>query len=392
MRETFTLAQLVREGLSNELSQHRPTHDSAMLNEHKIVETHDVSPAAEYFREVQAAFDNAARTVGVFEHFYDLGGYSVKLCFAGSALISQLTPALAHRATGRIQTPDLTVCLWDTASTATEMPPPAWGRDAYGVLGEIIGFNDDRNQTNFQLDGQASRVASVNLLDQTLNTALYWTPEAMEFPYHERSAPLRTIFNWWMGRRGRQVIHAGAVGTAQGGVLLAGKGGSGKSTAALACLQSELLYASDDYLLLSGDPLPFAHSLYSSAKLHGDQISRVPQLWTVVSNKEKLAEEKAILFLSDYYSCKLTAGFPIRAILLPRISDLPETQIKRASGTASLTALAPSSIFQMPGGGAQAFKQLAWLVQQVPSYILNLGTDVSRIPFVISQLLTELNS
>ena len=360
-----------------------------MLSARKIVEAQAISAAARHFMVVQAAFDNAAQAAGLIEQFYDLGGYSVRLCFAGPALIPPLTPALAHRKTGRSEAPDLTVCLWDTASTGTPMPPPVWGREAYGTLGEIIGFNDDRNQTNFQLDGQASRVASVNLLDHELDRGLYWTPDAMEFPFHERSAPLRAILNWWMARRGSQVIHAGAVGTAQGGVLLAGKGGSGKSTAALACLQSKLLYASDDYLLLGDQQLPFAHSLYSSAKLHGDQIHRLPHLWESVSNKERLADEKAILFLNDYCPEKLTAGFPIRAILLPRVTGLSETGIKRASGTASLTALAPSSIFQTPGAGAKAFEQLAWLVQQVPSYVLDLGTDIDEIPDVISKLLSN---
>jgi hypothetical protein len=363
-----------------------------MLNELKIAETHNVSRAAEYFRAVEAAFDNAARTVGVFEHSYNLGGYSVRLCFAGSALISQLTPALAHRATDRTQIPDLTICLWDTVSTATEMPPPAWGRDAFGVLGEIIGFNDDRNQTNFQLDGQASRVASAHLLDHTLRTALYWTPDAMEFPYHERSAPLRTIFNWWMGRQGRQVIHAGAVGTAHGGVLLAGKGGSGKSTVALACLQSELLFASDDYLLINSESFPFAHSLYSSAKLNGNHLHQLPHLLECVSNTDRLAEEKAILFLNDYYPEKLASGFPLRAILLPRVTGLARTGIMKVSGAVALNALAPSTIFQLPGAGEQALKQLGRLVQRLPSYVLELGADIERIPVVISKLLSEIDS
>jgi hypothetical protein len=361
-----------------------------MLNAQEIVEDHAISAPAAHFMLVQAAFANAEQSTGLIERFYDLGGYSIRLCFAGAALIPHLTPALAHRATSPTKAPDLTICLWDTASTGSAMPPPAWGGDAYGARGEIIGFNDDRNQTNFQLDGPGLRVAAANLLDHRWDTALYWIPDATEFPFHERSAPLRMILNWWMSRRGRQVIHAGAVGTAQGGVLLAGKGGSGKSTVALACLQSKFLYASDDYLLLSGDPSPFAHSLYSSAKLHGDQIHRLPHLLTVVSNKERPAEEKAVLFLNDYCPQKLTAGFPIRAILLPRVTGLKETRFKRAYGAASLTALAPSTIFQTAGAGAPALQQLAWLVRQVPSYVLEIGTDIPRIPAVVKQLLSEL--
>lgn len=365
-----------------------------MVNTLKDIEgdTTIASPAA-HFKVVHRAFQTATQAAGTIERFYDLGGYRVKLCFAGRALIQHVTPALAHRAAAPNQKPDLTVCLWDTASTDVNMPPPAWGGDAYGARGEIKGFNDARSQTNFQLDGPALRVAAANMLDHELNTALYWIPDASQFPYYERSAPLRMILNWWMSRRGRQVIHAGAVGTAQeGGVLLAGKGGSGKSTAALACLPSKLLYASDDYLLLDNGPTPFAYSLYSSAKLHGDHLHRLPHLSAAVSKEENLAEEKAIIFLNDYFPEKLTAGFPIRAILLPRVTGSPETQIKRASGAACLTALAPSSIFQLPGAGAEAFHQLARFTQRVPGYVLELGTDIARIPLVILKLLAEIET
>jgi hypothetical protein len=362
-----------------------------MLSARKIVEAQAISAAARHFMVVQAAFDKAAQAAGLIEQFYDVGGYSLRLCFAGPALIPSLTPALAHQKTCHSETPDLTVCLWDTASTGIAMPPPAWGGDAYGARGEIIGFNDDRNLTNFHL-GPTLRVTAANLMDHLLDTGIYWIPDANEFPYHELSSPLRPILNWWMSRRGRQLVHAGAVGTADGGVLLAGKGGSGKSTAALASLQSELLYASDDYLLINNDPFPFAHSLYSSAKLNGNHLHQLPHLLECVSNKERRAEEKAILFLNDYYPEKLTSGFPLRAILLPRVTDMTRTGIRKASGAAALSALAPSTIFQLPGAGEPALQRLARLVRQLPSYVLELGADIERIPVVISKLLSEIDS
>ena len=81
-----------------------------------------------------------------------------------------------------------------------------------------------------------------------------------------------------------------------GGVLLAGKGGSGKSTTALTCLNSELQYVSDDYCVVVAQPSPFAYNLYCTAKVRADNTHRVPHLMPTVSNGNRLGDEKALFF------------------------------------------------------------------------------------------------
>jgi hypothetical protein len=347
-----------------------------------------VSPPGKHFRIVLEAFERAVDAAGSVEHFYNLANCSIKLHFAGHALVERLTPALAHRAVERGGGSDLEICLWDTASTTVELPPPSWGGDAYGAQGAIRGFNDSRYCTNVWLGDERWHFAAFNMLDQQSGKALYWLPDAADFPFAERSAPLRTILNWWMGRRGGQVLHAGAVGCARGGVLFAGKGGSGKSTTALACLWSKLSYASDDYCLVDFGETPRAYSLYCSAKLCTDSLQRLAGLAPYVSNPERLAEEKAVIFLDQPFGEKLIESFPIRAIVLPRVTDQPVTTLTKVAGAAALTALAPSTIFQLPGNGAQAFHLLAELVRRTPAYELALGADISRVPSVIENLLS----
>ncbi len=187
----------------------------------------------------------------------------------------------------------------------------------------------------------------------------------------------------------RQLTHAAAIGTSKGGVLLIGKGGSGKSTTALSCINSGFFYVSDDYCLLTTDPVPYVYSLYNSAKLDADNIQKFPNLAPAISNTDHLDSEKALFFLYEYCSEKMATGFPIRAILLPRVSGHPETKLTPASPAESLTALAPSTIFQLPGAGVAAFQIMVRLVQQIPCYTLELGTNLSRIPDVILCLLSE---
>jgi hypothetical protein len=313
-----------------------------------------------------------------------MGGLCVLLRFAGPALIPFLTPALEHLEVESSQEPDLTVCLWDSESTNTKMPPPPWSSEDYLPRGEVRGFNNERIRTVLDLGS-----GILSLLDTANSVALYWIPQPTAVPYWETGAPLRTIFHWFMGRRQRRFVHAAAVGKPDGGVLLAGKGGSGKSTTTLACLSSNLLYAGDDYVLLHTEPSPFVYSLYNSAKLDVEAMNRLPHLADKVSNADRLDEEKAVIFLNHHFRQKLAPGFPVRAILIPRITGGLETKLKETSAATGLKALAPSTIFQLPGAERESFQSLIGFVRQVPSYELELGTDLTRIHEVILELLSS---
>jgi len=231
----------------------------------------------------------------------------------------------------------------------------------------------------------AERALCMADLDRDL--AVFCMADARTVPYYERGSPLRPILHWMMGAHGRQLVHAAAIGTPTGGVLLAGKGGSGKSTSALACIGTGLRYAGDDYVLLGPGTPPVVYSLYNTAKLHGDQVERFPHLRALVDNAAQLAAEKALIFLARHIPECLLPAFPIRALLLPRITGRRETRLMSASAAAALAALAPTTVFQLPGEGRRTFETLAALVRAVPSHWLDVGTDLERIPEAIVEAL-----
>jgi len=347
------------------------------------IKSENIGPTA-FFQVAYRVFQQAERTAdGPIDRFYTLGGDVIRLRFAGPALVSRITPALEHIATEPSSSPVLTICLWDSISTGTQMPPPPWSADAYISRGEVSGYNNGRIHTAFHVGANV-----LNLLDTESDLALFWTRDASQLPYYESGAPLRTILDWWLSSRGRQLVHAAAVGTAQGGVLLAGKGGSGKSTTALACLNSKLLYAADDYCLLAQDRVPYVYSLYNSAKVNADNVHRIPHLRSAISNANRLDTEKALLFLHEHCPHRIVTGFPIRALLLPRVTGQPETRLTPASPIAGLKALAPSTIFQLSGAGRGAFQTMARIVKQIPCHYLELGTDISKIPDGIMTILS----
>jgi hypothetical protein len=231
---------------------------------------------------------------------------------------------------------------------------------------------------------------ALSAVDLGADRAWYWVADPTALPYWELAAPIRQILHWWMATRGHQQVHSGAVGTPDGGVLLVGKGGSGKSTCALASLVSELRYAGDDYTMVSVEPRPWVHSLFSSGKVHPENLSRLPHLKPALWNGERLATEKAVLFVDQYFPDRPIEGFPLRAIVLPTITGGTHTRAGPTSRAAALVALAPSTVFQLHTAGSEALQYMTHLARKVPAYVLELGTDVSEIPGVILALLDEL--
>ena len=341
------------------------------------------SQAVEYFQSVYELFESSQQVTGPVERSYNIGGYHVRLSFSGPALLS-LTRALEHLAADKDSTPDLTICLWDTESTGQRMIARPWQESDFLARGVIQGYNTERIYTAFQHGSGA-----VSVLDKERNLAVFWAPDA-NLPYWEYGSPLRSILHWWLLSQGLQLVHAAAVGNANGGVLIGGKGGSGKSTTALACLESDLNYIGDDYTLLALNSGPVVHSLYNSAKLNSDHVQRFPSLLPKVANPARLADEKALLFVNEHYPAKVATQLPVRAVLLPRVTGLPETSWKRVSVAMTLAALAPSTIFQLPRAGGEAFQFLAAFIRQLPCFSLEVGTNLSTIPPAIEQLLAQI--
>ncbi len=364
------------------MSRHRVDRQASSQAESPAVA--NGAKAASFFAQIYQSFQQAERAVGgPVARVYAIGGFTVELRFAGSALVPHLTPAFDHLRASPGSTPALTVCLWDSTSTATQMPPPPWTAEAYRPRGEVRGFNDERFRTVFYLG-----TGILNSLDTERSIGLFWLRDAQQTPCSEGAAPLRTILHWWMREHERLLVHAGAVGTQDGGVLIAGRGGSGKSTTALACLTSELLYLGDDNVLLSAEPILSAHSLYNSAKLDLRHVERLRHLVPVTGSYHRTDAGKAVFFMHQHYPEKLAESFPVRAILMPRVVGRAPTVLSEASPAAALQALAPSTLFQLSGAGSEEFQLLARLVRAVPCYTLQLGADLPRIPELVLRLLS----
>lgn len=342
---------------------------------------------AEFVGEALECFERAAQKAGLHERDYLIGGQKVRLRFAGEKLLAPMTRALAHRAVPRHETPDLQVCYFDSESTRTAMARPAWDGEQYTGHGGIAGFGDDNVEASYQMGWDVFQC-----LDRGRKAALYWTPSWKLLPWWEATFPLRVILHWWLRDTPWQPVHAAGVGTPEGGVLITGRCGSGKSTSALACLGSGLQYAGDDYTLASTETPAQAECLYNTAKLEPDGMARFPELAAEVVNRDRLDREKAMVYLHESRPGALVKEFPIRALVLPEVTGLPDTRIAPAPQSMAMLALAPTTTMHLPAARANTVAKLGRLTKSVPCYRLLAGTDLKQIPAVLEDLLRKLNA
>jgi len=340
--------------------------------------TVDAAKLPAYFSESVECFERAIRSTGKRTHRYRIGSLSFHLEFAGPALEPRLSPAFEHLAAAE-GLPDFRVFLWDAGSTGVAMPSPPWTWGA-SVRNEV--YVGDRFRIVY--NGEAG---SLIMYDAEARQAIYWIRKAEYVPYYETGAPLLPAMHWWLEARGCQLVHAGAIATAGAGILLAGRGGSGKSTTALACLADGFDFASDDYCVLTSSYPVKVRSIYCSAKLAADSRDRLPELAAAIHRPADPPAEKTLYLMNRIFPERITADFELRAIVLLRIAGTDETTMKPVSPAQALRALAPSTIFQLAGAGGKTFHALASIIRRAPCFEILLGRDFAGIAAALRALL-----
>jgi hypothetical protein len=330
------------------------------------------------------AFAFAASSAGMEERRFTIAGDAVAFRFAGNALRNAVGKAFSHlERSPDAEKPTLQIDLWE--SDAEEGRPPLPATESGQAPGAMYHYRDEGVEAIYQ-----PGLGVMCALDLGARRAWYWTPDSRRLPYWERATPLRQILHWWLASSGRQQVHGGAVGTMEhGGVLVVGNPGSGKSTTTLACLGSELLFAGDDYVAVELEPTPWVHSLYNSGKVAPDHVRRLPQIRAALGDTVP-DQDKAVAYVHEHYPEATVAGFPLRAILLPRVTDRERPAIFEAAAAAALKALAPSTIVQLHTAGRDALMTMSLLVREVPSYVFELGRDIEAIPDTIAEFLRDL--
>jgi hypothetical protein len=323
-------------------------------------------------------FDRAAQRRGIESVYTSLAGRPLALEFAGTALKSSLTAALALGDEGAEGGRDFTIKLWDTQSTGVTPPPPP------GKTLLERGF--DRGQTGRLRRMYCAVSGTLQAYDLDQPRAHYWIRDARHVPPWELAAPFRGLLAWWAASWGGVLAHAAVVGRDGKGVLLAGASGAGKSTTALACVRAGMAFLSDDCALVSSAEYPTAHGVYRTAKVD-------PRLL-----EGSLSALRAFQTGQGHDRGKTILAFPMRGELLLRqcrivavvtqgIGVGQASSLRPVSPARALVALAPSTLLQTPGAGQSTLDLLANVVGSVPCYSLRAGSDFGALAAKLSELI-----
>jgi hypothetical protein len=341
-----------------------------------------VATSRDVFAAGREAFQLAVhRAGGVHERAVCIAGRRIRLVFAGPRLGPVFVPALAHLACEPAEGQDLTICCWDDASTGVRTPEPATPPGDGDVTALLEG---DTVLVAWQ---PARRMLTA--IDRSAGVALVRVADAGAVIPADSAAPFRMLFHWWAAASGLQFVHGAAVGTPAGGILLVGRGGSGKSTTALSCVGTRLGYAADDYCLLELRDAPTVHSVYNTGKADARSVARLPRLTSAFASARLHDGPKSAIFVHEAHPGAMLRAAPLRAVVVPRIDGRGPSRLTPLSAAAALRAVAPSTIFQLPGDEVGALSRMAAVVRQLPCLELSIGADADAdaVPALLANLL-----
>lgn len=329
--------------------------------------------------ELERAFERATAVTGALTRRIQIADRCVELCFAGPVLHSQLTPAFAHLPIGH-GAPALTLCVADAKST--------------GITPELQADAESADQGRRRVAEELAprciyvpETGALYAMDGSTRRGFFWAKSESALLPSDIAAPLRLLLAWWAAALGAQLAHGAVVGLPDVGILLTGRGGSGKSTSALSCMQRGLHTLGDDYVWIELGTSPIAFSLYSTAKI--DRTALETHFSSLKVHAGALDCNKAILFLAHAPAVRFVSRLPLCAVAAQRISGRASPRIRTASPIEVLTALAPASLFQLPGSAPSALARLARLVRDVRSLVFDAGTDYIANAAAIAELLSR---
>lgn len=337
----------------------------------------------EFYHALSSTFENKTeKREPIVTYKLDFARHNFSANLIGKKVHDFYYPALSHLIKDATKTIDLEVSVIEGKSSGLNLPPPCWDWNKVHPHGEI--FRDDDLVLSFE-----SWSGVLRMYNRSEQKAFIWIRSIDFLPQWMRSFPLRSIVDWFFEPTSIQPVHSGGIALGNNGVMLTGKGGSGKSSTCLSCLNHrELKYLGDDFMLVDCESGTDAYSLYNVAKVEFENLKRFDFLYPH-KDEFQVDDEKYQIFVNQIMPDKLTLDFKIDAIFLPKITGSKTGKLVKADSSDALMALAPSTIALLKGNRERTFAKVSKLVKQTPNYFLELSTDFERNPEIIYKFLSQ---
>lgn len=308
-----------------------------------------------------------------------MGSYILSIVLSSKKFYPILR-ALEHLRVHEDLPSDLEIRLWDTKTSQLSLPELDWNKIF------LNGYRGYAEPPLFFHYFEEIDVLSILQMDE--NRAYYIVKDIDKLPWWVSGSPLQAILHVWFRKQGIQLTHSASISNGFSAVLLAGKGGSGKSTTTLGCLENGLYYLGEDYCLLKPDPTPEVFSVYQSAKLqaHTRNLFRGYDHWIV--NPDTADQEKALVYYQDMFPNQIIQKSPVRALVALKVGQQKHPLIEEISFESALKELMMSTLSQLPFYERKTLFILQDFVSRLPCYRLMLGSDLEANFHQIQMLLT----
>ena len=329
---------------------------------------------ARFHQDLRDAHEAAC--AGQAERFHGrLGDMDFLLEYAGSGASRMLGGALSHLAVApHAESPGHTAWISHATILIEGHGLPSWCRTTPGS--PWIARLSDTNHRVHMDDWLQALVAFASGGREVC--VRYPPPECL--PLYETTAPLRHVFQEWTSGRGSQIIHAAAVAPpGKKALLLAGPGGSGKSTTALTALEAGWRYLSDDLCVVHPVSPPHVTCLYNTAKLRTSSLDRFPRLAALISSYHECGEDKHVFSVHRHFPSQLALEVEVGAILVVSVGKNERTRVEKTGWKEAVNAIVPWSRKQLPTAGQEIPARTFALATRLPVYRVELGSDAENM-------------
>jgi len=299
------------------------------------------------------------------EEYILLGPYTLRLLFATRILREKILRAFQHLKTAPTISPHLTVHLWDTTELQRPLPSLDW------ELLSRNGYQGAYTETSFY--HFFSGVDALSVVDANTNTAYFVVRDAIALPWWVSGSPLQALLHAWLRTQGMQLTHVASVGKNGKALLLAGKGGSGKSTTTLACAKNGFTIYGEDYCIIDPSGEPKVYSIYQTAKIESKTFSFFPSLPMHLKSQ---TNEKSLLFYDSLFPETMGYQASIKGIFSLHIGEKPIPSLSKSGSC--LQSLLMSTLRQLPFYHSKSMQLLHQLTSQTENYTCTLGTDMNE--------------
>ncbi|MEM6705647.1 MAG: hypothetical protein AAF690_23215 [Acidobacteriota bacterium] len=322
------------------------------------------------------------------------GGGEVERCFSvaesqvvvrgpRATSLERLCAALEHLASDELATSEAGLELLVYDSSVVAPPPMPFSQHQLTARGELHGFESERFRMAFRF-GEFT----LNAYDRERRRAVVWMRDARQLPLWYLASPFRTPLHWWASDRGLQLVHGAGVVKGGRAALIVGRGGSGKSSTALTCMERGFELLGDDYVIVGVDPAT-VWSLYSSVKVVPEQLEARSTFEGLAADTEE-SFDKSVFFLAEHRAERLASGAPLAVLL--------RAQVDRAGGPTRLedcgpleidAAVSGDTLRHLPYAGHPTQEVLNRLSTSVPARRLLLGPERDAIAATVERALGE---